>query len=266
MPTKSEAAGAAAAEATQWFSLATEWNPNRHPELWADLPGTERDVVRYYRPDEDLERRARRWGYRLDARDLADLCRLGASLARAEAEAWDAGNADIATRALEDRRFLLGDRLLHWAVPWLDAAARCHPAQRETAEPAQLTLLAIGDRLRPAPALTAGTEGLFVPGEDSYGALAPPAPLADYLLSVWSGRVVMRATIASLGGRPMDQRTIPAGWLTDPSVRQLLAVMYQVSVPRWQRLAGEYPGSARLWLDLAERANRTAALIEATES
>jgi hypothetical protein len=263
MPIRSSAAEAASAEAVRWAGLTQEWAPTRHPSLWCDLPPTESAVVRYYRPDDDLDRRARYWGYDFGERDLADLCRLGAALARAEAEAWEHDKPHIATRAFADRRFLLGDRLLHWAVPWLDAAARCHPAEQEAAEPARLTLLELGDRLRPAPVLTEGTEGLFAPGEDSYGPLEPPAPLPDFLLSVWSGRVVMKATLNSLGGIDLGERVVPAEWLTDSDMRTLMGVMFEVAGPRWERVAQEHPGSARLWRDLADRARRVAVRLRA---
>lgn len=262
MPTRSSAA-AAAAEAGRWAEISREWAPASHAALWDDLPATEAGVVRYYQPDADLERRARYWGYEFGERDLADLCRLGAALARAEAEAWERDEPHIATRAYADRRFLLGDRLLHWAVPWLEAAGRCHPPERAAAEPARLTLLDLGDRLRPAPVLTEGTEGLFAPGEDSYGPTEPPAPLGDFLLSVWSGRVVMKATLDSLCGSPEPDRTVPRSWLDDPDMSTLLSVMYEVAAPRWERMAVEHPGSARLWLDLAGRAHATAQLLQA---
>jgi hypothetical protein len=240
-----------------WADLTQEWAPARHPALWEDLPPTEAAVVRYYQPDADLERRARYWGYEFGERDLADLCRLGAALAKTEAEAWERDEPHIATRAYADRRFLLGDRLLHWAVPWLEAASRCHPPERAAAEPARLSLLELGDRLRPAPVLTDGTEGLFAPGEDSYGPLAPPAPLGDFLLSVWSGRVVMKATLESLGATKLEERAVPVDWMADPAKRTFMRVMYEVAGPRWKRIAAEHPGSARLWLDLAERAEET---------
>ena len=261
MPTRSSAAQAASAEAVLWADLTQQWAPARHPALWDDLPPTEAAVVRYHQPDDDLERRARYWGYEFGERDLADLCRLGAALAKAEAEAWERDEPHIATRAYADRRFLLGDRLLHWAVPWLEAAGRCHPPERSTAEPARLVLLELGDRLRPAPVLTDGTEGLFAPGEDSYGPVEPPAPLSDFMLSVWSGRVVMKATLDSVGGREQPTREVPAGWLDEPEMCAFLRVMYEVAAPRWERVADEHPGSARLWLDLAERARRTASLL-----
>ena len=261
MPTRSNAAVSARAEAVLWADLTQEWAPARHPALWDDLPATEAAVVRYYQPDDDLERRARYWGYEFGERDLADLCRLGAALAKAEAEAWERDEPHIATRAYADRRFLLGDRLLHWAVPWLEAAGRCHPPERPAAEPTRLALLELGDRLRPAPVLTEGTEGLFAPGEDSYGPLEPPAPLADFMLSIWSGRVVMRATLDSLGATDLATRSVPTNWLTDPDIRLLLSVMYEVAAPCWRRIADEHPGSARLWLDLADRATATSLLL-----
>jgi hypothetical protein len=261
MPTRPSAPEAAHAEARDWAGLSRAWQPADHPGLWNDLPPNEREVVRFYQPDGDLERRAAYWGYTFEAADLADLCRMGAALARAEAEAWERDEPHIATRAYADRRFLLGDRLLHWAIPWLDAAGRCHPPERENAERALSALLGLGDHLRPAPALSDGTEGLFLPGEDSYGPTHPGIPLSSYLLSVWSGRVVMRATLSSLGGRPLAERTVPPGWLTDPAMRELIRVMYEVSAPRWARLAHEHPGSARLWLDLARRAIHTARLL-----
>jgi hypothetical protein len=263
MPTRSDAASSAEAEARHWATLSRTWRAGDHPELWNDLPPIEHDVVRFYRPDGDLERRAAYWGYSFQAADLADLCRFGAALARAEAGAWEHDEPHIATRAYADRRYLLGDRLMHWAVPWLDAAGRCHPPERDNAEQALAIVLDLGDRLRPAPALSAGTEGLFPPGEDSFGPIETEIPLRSHLLSVWSGRVVMRATLASLGGRPLPKRTVPCGWLADPAMRELIRVMYEVSAPRWTRLAREHPGSARLWLDLADRAHRTTRLLGA---
>ncbi len=264
MPTRSSAAAAAWAESVLWAEITQEWEPARHRQLWDDVPAIEAAVVRYYRPDDDLNRRARYWGYEFGERDLADLCRLGAALARAEAEAWEQDEPHIATRAYADRRFLLGDRLLHWAVPWLDAAGECDPAERRPAEGAMLGLLDLGDRLRPAPVLTDGTEGLFAPGEDSYGPVEPPGPLADFMLSVWSGRVVMRATLASLGGIELTERTVPSEWLSDPAMAELIRVMYETASPRWDRVAAQHPGSARLWRDLAQRAARTAGLLESS--
>lgn len=263
MPIKSEAADAARREALLWASLAAEWTADDHRALWEDLPPTEQSVVRYHDPQSDLHRRGAGWGYEFTSYDLADLCRFGAALAIAEAAAWEQDDAPIASHAYEDRRFLLGDRILHWAVPWLDAAARCHPPERDPAERSLDILLDLGDRLRPAPALSAGTEGLFVPGEDSFGPRRSPGGLDDYLLSVWSGRVVMQATIDSIAGRSLAARAIPPTWLESPEMRVVLSTMFRVAAPRWQRAASDHPGSARLWLDLAARANSTADAISA---
>lgn len=261
MPTRSNAAAAATAEAAVWGDLAAEWVPTRHDRVWADLPAREAAVVGFHQPDDDLARRGRYWGYEFTERDLADLSRLGAALARTEAEAWQGDEAHIATRAYADRRLLLGDRLLHWAVPWLEAVARCYPAERTVAAASRLTLLELGDRLRPAPSLTEGTEGLFAPGEDSYGPLEPPAPLPEFILSVWSGRVMMRATLDSLAETQLAVRAVPVDWLGNPAERSQLRVTYEVAVPRWERMATEHPGSARLWRDLAQRAAATARSI-----
>ncbi|NNL70826.1 MAG: hypothetical protein HKO70_12780 [Acidimicrobiia bacterium] len=258
MPTKSEAAAAAAREAAIWAELASEWVPERHPDLWDDLPPTEAAVVRFYQPDEDLARRAGYWSYQPARWDLAGLCWFGAALARTEADAWESDDPHVATRAYADRRFLLGDRLLHWAVPWLEAAGRCYGSEREIAGGAEEHLLALGDQMRPAPALSTGTEGLMAPGEDSYGAVALTRPLTDYLLSVWSGRVVMASTVASLSAGTVATRMIPEDWLAEPDQRMVLSTMYSVAAARWRRLAADHAGSARLWLDLAERADRTA--------
>ncbi len=212
----SAAADAARAEAEVWAGLAG-----------AGLPEvTEADVVRFHDPGADLERRARLWGYPLGAGDLADLCRFGAALALAEADAWDADEPHIATRAYEDRRFLLGDRIVHWAVPCLDAAG---------AATARDALLDLGDRLRPAPRLT-GREGSVPPGHDEYGPLAPEVPLDEMLGSLWSGLVD--------GG-------------ADPR-------RYEEAAARWERLAEERPGTAALWHALAGRAASTAARLAST--
>ncbi len=260
MPTGSKAAEAVSREARIWSGVAEAWSTDRHAEVVRDLAPDEAAVVGFFDPREDLEGRARFWGYEFTAYDLSDLCRFGSALAQAEAEAWMDDEPHIATRAYADRRFLLGDRLLHWAIPWLDAAGRCYPDERDKADAAVEALLEIGEHHRPAPAVVSGTEGLFVPGEDSYGPVGV-AVSPGYLLSVWSGRVVMRATIGSILGKPVTKRVIPDEWLVNRDNRSVLATMYQVMVPRWERMASEHPGSARLWLDLATRAGRTADLL-----
>ncbi len=176
---------------------------------------TEHDVVVHFDPAEDLARRVRSWNYELPSAGLADLAIFGAALAQAEADAWYHDEGHVATRALEDRRFLLGDRVLHWSVPWLAEQ------QSDRAIEAMATLLMLGEEHRPAPLLS-GDEGLFPPGEDSYGPF-DQRPLD----SVWCGA------------------WIPNG--ADPE--QHLAVAKE----RWDHFVRAYPGSARFWHDLARR-------------
>ncbi len=203
----SQAAAAAESELERWELLIDG--------AWSI---TEREVVVYFDPAPDLERRARAWKYELPAFGLSDLAVLGAALAQAEADAWYHDEGHIATRALEDRRFLLGDRLLHWAVPWLAEQGT------DSALEAMATLLMLGEEHRPSPLLS-GIEGIFAPGEDSYGPVGR-RPLD----SIWCGA------------------WIPKG--ADPL--QHLAVARE----RWNHFVAAYPGSARLWNDLAARAGQ----------
>jgi hypothetical protein len=110
----------------------------------------------------------------------------------------------------------------------------------------------MGDRLRPAPVLT-GAEGLTAPGEDGYGPTAVDVDLSRFLRTVWSGSVVLEATVASLTG--------VAGSSIDEVARHDLATLYEVAAARWRGFAERHPGSARLWLDLGARAERTAAVV-----
>lgn len=179
------------------------------------------------------------WGFAPGDLGLSDIALFGAGLAKAEADAWEADNEHIATQAYSTRRFLLGDRLLHWAVPWLRAVEDFEPIK---ALAAQLTLLAFGELHRPAPLLADG-EGITAPGEDSYGPLDVDEPLAERLQSVWSGQVLTGSKLrAVLAGEP------PAD----------LHDSYHAAGLHWQRMADSYPGSARLWRDLSVRAERTA--------
>jgi hypothetical protein len=239
MPTAPEPAAAAAAraEASQWATVA-EWSPRP----WQDVAPTEAAVVGYYDPAADLERRAAAWGHRLVRPDLVSLARFGAGLAMAEADAWHAEDAVVATRAYAERRFLLGDRVLHWAVPWLDAVGRCYPQWRNEAHARRDLLLDLGDRHRPAPDLGLS---LTAPGEDAFGPRTVDG--GDLLRSLWSGAVLLDATVASLGGT-----------LSGDSVRRDLATLYEVAAVRWKALAETRPGSAVLWRDLGRRAQRTA--------
>jgi hypothetical protein len=255
MPTGSEAR--VAEEARAWSELAGVVAPvERDIE---DPAATERDVTGHD-PSSDLVRRASRWGFVFGSYGLGDLVGFVAGLASAEAEAWAEDRPHHATRAYEDRRFLVGDRLIHWAVPWLDAAGRCYLEYRWPAHEGRDRLLELGDRLRIAPALT-GREGLVPPGEDAFGPLTDEHPLHRTLPTLASGLVIFPSTLASLRGTPVVGREVPRSWLEEPAFRSDLAAVYEVAVGRWSSMANDHPGSARLWLDLAERAARTASLL-----
>jgi hypothetical protein len=259
MPTGSEhpAAGKGDAEASRWASLAAAVRA-----IGASVtppPATERDVTGFD-PAGDLARRAARWGYELPDESLGALARLTAGLAAAEAAAWREDRPHHATRAYEDRRFLVSDRIVHWAVPWLDAAGRCHPAVRDEAMAARDLLLDLGENLRVAPDL-AGSEGLSPPGEDAFGPVEAPGGLEARLGGLGSGVVVFAATITSLRGSPVASPAIEASWLSEPGFRRDLAFLYEAASARWRALAASRPGSARLWLDLGARAEATARLL-----
>ncbi len=247
-PDTGSAATAARDEAEQWIELARRWRRDD----WDDVVPSEHAVVGFFDPGSDLDRRARQWGHQFTGYELAHLASFSAGLAAVEADGWQTGDQALATRAYADRRMLLGDRLLHWAVPWLDAMGRCYPAQREVAFASRDQLLGFGDRLRPAPLLT-GSEGLAPPGEDSFGPTRLDADLGRYLRSVWSGLVVLDATVRSLTGLP--ESAIEVGSRAD------LATLYAVAAARWEGLADRHPGSARLWMDLVHRAERTGAAL-----
>ena len=250
-PDSGSAATAARTEAEQWIDLARRWRR----EVWDDVVPSEHAVVGFFDPGSDLDRRARQWGHQFTGYQLADLAAFSAGLAAAEADGWETGDHPLATRAYTERRLLLGDRLLHWAVPWLDAMGRCYPAHREAAFESRDVLLGVGDRLRPAPVLT-GAEGLAPPGEDSFGPTGIDADRDRYLRSVWSGLVVLDATVRSLTG---EQDT--ADLVGDAGLERDLATLYNVAAARWRGIAGHHPGSARLWSDLAHRAERTAGVF-----
>ncbi|MDH3397368.1 MAG: hypothetical protein OEM81_05980 [Acidimicrobiia bacterium] len=254
MPIRSEAAQTADEEVGLWAGLSLRWRDIS----WDDLAATEADVVRFHDPRQELLRRAGAWGYELGRGDLADLARFAGALAGAETEAWRHDEPHVATQALEHRKFLVGDRIVHWAVPYLDAVGRCYPELRERAHDDRDLLLGLGDAMRLAPALV-GHEGVAVPGEDSLGPIDIPAPPRERLLSVWSGLVILRATLASMLGRPLSGRHLKEAWMSDPGFRADLATLYDVAGRRWFRLAQSYPGTSRLWLDLSDRARRTSA-------
>lgn len=237
MPTATEEA---AAERDFWADLSGRWTDSHAPELWNDRPPTETSVVVFFDPIEDLERRARRWGHGLAGADLASLSEFAAGLASVEARSWSQDAPQTATQAYEARRFLVGDRLIHWAVPWLDSVGRCFPMHRLAAHDDRDRLLEIAETMRVAPA-TASREGLYMEGEDSFGPMEIPA--SDmWFRSLWSGDLIFDTTLGSMSEAATSD----------------LTVLYEVSAGRWDGFAERYPGSAQIWLDLSERAVRTA--------
>jgi hypothetical protein len=184
-----------------------------------------------------------------------------AALARTEAESWLGGDRVVATQAFEERRHLLGDRILPWAVPWLRALARCFPAHRIDATDAAKTLLSLGERHRPAPILT-GAEGLFLPGHDGYGAKDLHGHLGMRMGSLWGGLVVFRCTLESITGELVPNRHVTGDRFDTPAFRGTVVTLYEVAEVRWRRLAENHPGTARYWFDLAARAAATAEIAK----
>ncbi|HEX9854151.1 MAG TPA: hypothetical protein VGC47_02450 [Acidimicrobiia bacterium] len=241
MPTESEEA--ARLEADRWMAIAR--NRVAGPLGGQAADPTEQEVIPEVDPLADLSRRARQWSYLIADAGLADLCRFAAGLAAAEAVAWAEGDGPTATKAYSDRRFLAADRIVPWAVPWLDAAARSSADPRIDADKA--ALLAIGDRLRVAPAL--GAWG--VAGDDGYGPTGQPGDLVSRLRSLWGGLVIPASEAAELAGGSADPHAALAG--DGP----LVARLYEDAARRWEGLAGLHAGSAGCWLDLAARARLT---------
>ena len=210
---------AALAEASEWGFVAAI------ADLLAEyaVPPATEVAVTGFDPAEDLGRRTAGWFHKLPDHTLASLARFAAGLANAEAEAWQADDPSIATRALSERRFLASDRIIHWAVPWVVSFGSLDLESGPEAVAVVERLLAIGEQHRLAPALT-GSEGLFPPGHDSIG------PLQDEL----------------------DATTVLCGWFFGPGVVEPSA--FEAAAALWTDLADRHPGTARLWLDYAERA------------
>lgn len=209
-------------------------------------------------PRRDLDRRAANWQHRFDGGyRLDELARFAAGLASVEAERWEVDDAVAATAAHEARRFLLGDRTIHWAVPWADMAGRCHHPVREQAHRVRDLLLDLGDRMRIAPLLT-GDEGLYPPGEDSIGPLLDDIP--GRLGTLATGVVLFSATLCSLTAGVV---TDAAPAIADLTVehREDLSMLHTVAAARWMHTAERHPGTARIWRDLSRRCEVTASFL-----
>ena len=214
----------AAREAVEWVEIAG-WigSVPSHSEV-TELALTGFD------PGSDLARRTRRWSYVLPDHTAHSLAIYAASLARAEAEAWERDDPVVATQAVSDRRFLVGDRFVHWVIPWLLPIGSAEGAARQVVD----AVLAIGDHHRPAPSLTSG-EGMFPPGNDSVG------PLSD----------------------DVDTSSLLSGWVFPGEPPADLAPSYRSAERRWRELAALHAGTSQLWVDLAMRAGRSAERCEA---
>ena len=254
MPTRPEssfsnAASAAAHEAASWLTIA-----DAVPSEWGDVVAGESEVIRFHDPSSDLERRAARWSHRLPDHRLPSLALFAAALAHAESEAWERDEPHLATQAYEDRRFLAGDRIVHWAVPWLDTVGRCYADLRAVAHAARNSLLEIADHLRVAPDL----DGASAPGEDAYGPVAPHTTDGPALRSLWSGTVLLDATLRSMTGGTDVEAAI-----ADRDHRTDLSALYWIAGGRWAGMADRHPRSAALWRSLAQRADRTCVALAA---
>jgi hypothetical protein len=233
-------------------------------QLWVEIVGLAGEIDRAgvvppafeqrvtgFDPTSDLTRRASSWSHRLERGDLAGLARFAAGLAAAEAEGWERDDPVTATRSFADRRFLVSDRIAPWAIPWSDLVGRCHPDLREAGHRARDLLLTVSDDLRVAPWLT-GDEGLAPPGEDSYGPRPPRLP--SDLTVLGCGTVIFAATLTSMGG---SGEVTSGERILDEVGQSDLVALFEITSGRWASLAGAHPGSARLWHDLAWRAEYT---------
>jgi hypothetical protein len=223
--------------------VAGTWTEAAKPSVWGEAtPPVERLLIPEADPGEDLIRRSAAWGFPLESGDLSELSRFAGSLAVTESHAWQAGDVSVATRAYSDRRFLIADRVLPWAVPWLRAVAAWSPSSADEATETSQRLLVLGEHHRPAPDLVAG-EGMHLPGHDGYGPIVEPRAVRGRLGSLWGGLVQLRVADARKR-RPRD-----------------LATDYMAAASDWEDLADGYPGSDGYWRDLAARALRTARVL-----
>ena len=81
--------------------------------------------------------------------------------------------------------------------------------------------------------------------------------VASSLASLHSGTVIFETTVWSLVGSD-HTRTLTHADLADAELRADLIALFENASARWRRLGNEYPGTERLWTDLARRAQATA--------
>ena len=233
--------------------MPTRSEPNAPPDevgAWQDIVSrifavsgdggpSEVTIVEFFDARADLDRRARKWGFTITSGSAGEVASLAGGLAVAEHEARTRGDADIALRAFTERRNLVGDRLVHWVVPWLTAASS---GPGDVADLAARDLLAVADYLRPAPAGSGG-EGLHPPGEDAFGPIEDELPPDQMGRSLWSG--LAGGVESRLGAGDVER--------------------FEAAAERWHNLADAHAGTAALWVDLEARARRTAIFLKTLE-
>lgn len=252
----SRAAEASRVEVATWTRLAGTWDAL--PDHISPRP---RELaVTGFDPGADLSRRGARWAASIDPSAPA-LAGFAEALALTEADGWDRDVPDQATRAYEDRRHLVGDRIVHWLVPWLDAVGRCYPELADDAHGSRDELLAIAEDMRIAPAL-AGSEGRFLPGEDALGPIEDAGSLAERLATLGCGIVITDATVRSLSGGSLTGRDDLPSVVDDPRLAHDLTTYFGIAEARWASTARRWPGSAELWTALAARCRRTAITLQ----
>ena len=232
-----DAALAAREELRSWSDLADQ--ADRLLVGWDDLRPVEVAVVEVYNPAFDLQRRADKWSHKFKAGELPELLRFLAGLALIEAESWESDNPEIATQAIAERRFFFGDRVVHWAIPWLESVRIWDRSRSELANDVQHRLLELGELHRPNPELV-DTEGMTAPGEDLFGPLKTPPPT-----SLLAGVVVLDKALSAWGSsRSSIHGDVPEGY---HSWRETCA-------ERWETLRASHEGTGALWRDLSARA------------
>lgn len=214
-------------------------------------------IVGGFDPTRVLVATMEQWEYRPRTLLLPELVRFGGYLAAISADASMSGDETTARRSRAARRRLLADRIIHWAVPWLDAIVRSEPEVAASAREARDLLLELAETHRAAP-VPEGSEGLLVPGFDGYGPIH--TDLAEALATLRCGDV-LGAPVLEMIGLGLTGYSMPL------TTRQALALgRHFVTVQqRWDYLAGRAPGSSQYWRDLAGRARNTAQRVLKTE-